>query len=571
MSRTRRLAVSYSRFSDPSQAKGDSENRQEQMFREFCQRHNLTPSGEVFADRGCSGYTDEHRKKGRLGHLIGAAKDGRFEQGTVIVVEAWDRLGRLRPDKMTALVAELVHTGVAIGVCRLNDIFTEEDFGTHKWTTLAVFIQLAYQESKQKADRVADSWARRRQRARESGALLGCHLPAWLEEVNGEARLIPERAAVVRQIFRLAAQGYGQTRIIRWLVAGKVPPFGHVCVTPGRSRSQFAGKWTKPYVRLILNDRRAVGEFRPLGRDGNPDGAPLVGYYPAAVTEEEFLLARAGQEARLNKDVRGRTVRAREVRYVNVFKSMLRHARDGEGFLLHNKGTAARPELLLINASGNGGRGKGWTFPYPLFEDAILTFLKEVSPADVLPKGHESPGTAEVLRTKLNAIRQDVAGLQQDLKAGYSKALSAVLREKEIEEERVATQLQEELAKAVRPAERAWKDLPTLADLVKKGGDETRLRLRPVLRRVVEEILVLIVRRGSFQLLAAQVFFEGGARRDYLLVYQTAANRRPGGWWRESFREAEGLDLHKPAHVRQLERVLLGADLDRFTLRPLPR
>src|SRR5262249_5823739 len=129
----------------------------------------------------------------------------------------------------------------------------------------------------------------------------------------------------------------------------------------------------------------------------------------------------------------------------------------------------------------------------------------------------------------------------------------------------------EELAKAARPAERAWKDLPTLADLVKKGGDEARLRLRPVLRRVVEEILVLIVRRGSFQLLAAQVFFEGGARRDYLLVYQTAANRRPGGWWREAVREAEGLDLRKPAHVRQLERVLLGADLGRFALRPLPR
>src|SRR5262249_11736258 len=155
-------------------------------------------------DRGRSGYTDEHRKKGRLGQLLAAAKDDRFEPNTVVVVEAWDRLGRLRPDKMTALIAELVQLGIGIGVCRLNGIFTEEGVGTHKWTVLSTFVMLAYQESKQKADRVAESWKKRRERARERGELLGCRLPAWLESVNGEARVIPERAAVVKKIFRLA-------------------------------------------------------------------------------------------------------------------------------------------------------------------------------------------------------------------------------------------------------------------------------------------------------------------------------------------------------------------------------
>src|SRR5262249_27872949 len=156
-------------FSDPKQSKGDSSERQDRMFRDFCQRHNLTPLAEIFADRGRSGYKDEHRKKGRLGQLIAMAKDERFEPGTVIVVEAWDRLGRLRPDRQTKLVAELLRTGVSIGVCRLNDIFCEDDFGTHKWTTLAVFIQLAFQESKQKAERVAASWERRREKVRAEG------------------------------------------------------------------------------------------------------------------------------------------------------------------------------------------------------------------------------------------------------------------------------------------------------------------------------------------------------------------------------------------------------------------
>jgi DNA invertase Pin-like site-specific DNA recombinase len=115
ISATRRTAVSYSRFSDPKQAAGDSAERQERLYRTFCERHNLTLGKEVFADRGRSGFSEEHRKKGRLGKLVEAAKDGQFDPGTVVVIEAWDRLGRLRPDRQTELVSELLRTGVSIG------------------------------------------------------------------------------------------------------------------------------------------------------------------------------------------------------------------------------------------------------------------------------------------------------------------------------------------------------------------------------------------------------------------------------------------------------------------------
>jgi DNA invertase Pin-like site-specific DNA recombinase len=564
MSKHRRLAISYSRFSDLKQAKGDSEDRQDRLFRQFCERHNLTPLSEVFADRGRSGYTDEHRKKGRLGQLVGMARDERFEPGTVIVVEAWDRLGRLRPDKMTQLVAELVQTGLGIGVCRLDDIFTEEDFGTHKWTTLAVFIQLAFQESKQKAERVAASWERRREQARETGRLLGCHLPAWLESVNGRVRLIPERAAAVRRIFELAASGYGHKRIIKSLVEEGVRPFGEVVVREDRQRSQFSGQWTKPYVALILNDRRALGELQPRMMNGTADGPVLAGYYPAAVTEQEFLLARAGQAERLGRDVRGRTVRARQAKYVNTFRGLLRHARDGEGWALHNKGTAAKPELVLLNAAGVDGRGRCWTFPYGVFEEAVLGQLKEVDPADVLPRRQEAAGRLDVLRAKLVAVRHDLTALKADLAEQYSKALAAVLREREQQEEKLAAELQEELAKAVVPAERAWGELPSLVDLIRDGGDDARLKLRPVLRRVIEEIWVLIVPHGAWRSCAVQVHFTGGACRSYLILHRAAANRRPAQTWVRSFAQAgvpaDALDLRKRQHAARLLKALDGID-----------
>jgi DNA invertase Pin-like site-specific DNA recombinase len=569
---TRRCAVSYARFSDPKQRKGDSEGRQDRDFRTFCQAHNLTPAGEAYIDRAQSGFRGVHRKKGRLGALIEAAQGGAFEKGTVVVIEAWDRLGRMIPNKQVKLIEELLETGVSIGVCRLGDIFTYEDFGTHKWTTLAVFVQLAYQESKQKSDRVAAAWSRRREQARTDGRALPCQPPAWVEFRSDKPQLIPERAAALKRIFQLAAAGYGLIRIIRQLDAENVPPFTADRSRPGRAVSLLAGRWATSTVHMLLNDRRALGEYQPRDRDGNPAGPPIPDYLPAAITEEDFALAQAAiRGRRIGRDKRGRVLVERQSKHINLFKGLIKHCRDGESMVLHNS-KAKDGTPVLLSRSGEEGRGRCYTFPYFVFEEAILELLREVSPADVLPREKETPNAAAVLRAKLADIRGDIGGYKDDLRKRRTPALVALLQEKEAEEEQVATRLQEELAKAARPAERAWEELPSLAELVRDGGDEARLRLRPVLRRVIDSVWVLTVRRGAHTLCAAQAYFAGGdARRDWLVVYRSAGHRRSGGWWRESFREVEGLDLRKPAHVRQLERVLLGADLDRFTLRPLPR
>ena len=175
-------------------------------------------------------------------------------------------------------------------------------------------------------------------------------------------------------------------------------------------------------------------------------GDALSGFLPAAVTEEEFLLARAGQVQRRNKDKTGGRSASRESRYVNVFKGLLHHARDGEGYVLSNNKTTAAPQLVLINASGMEGRAKCHTFPYPVFEEAILSQLREVDPHDVLPSEGDAPNKADVLRAKLDNVHSDLAGLKEDLKAGYSKSLADVLRGREQEEERLAAELTEELA-----------------------------------------------------------------------------------------------------------------------------
>jgi DNA invertase Pin-like site-specific DNA recombinase len=569
----RRTAISYSRFSDPKQARGDSEARQERDFRNFCRRHNLTPLSEVYADRGKSGYKGTHRSKGELGKLIAAAKDSKFEPGTVIVVEAWDRLGRLVPNRQIRLIEELLDTGVQIGICRLDDIFTMEDFGTHKWTTLAVFVQLAYQESKQKAERVAAAWEKRRERARQDGQSMGGRIPAWLKVVHGVMVPIPERVAAVQRIFQLSAAGYGRTRLIRTLNEE-----GHVPM--GRSKIG----WTNTYIQMILTDRRVLGEHQPT-KGGRADGDKMLNYYPQIITPVEFSLARAGLPGRGGRNG------PRDCKHINVFQGLLINALDGEGMYIHAKSKRSPRgdlRLALFNAAAANGRAPWQSFPYDVLETAVLGQLAEIRPEDVLPRTTEQPNKAEVLRATLKQIRGDIAGFVADLKKGHSKHLSALLVDLEKEEERIAGLLQDELAATARPAEKAWEQLPSLVDMIRVHGDEARLKIRSVLRSLTEEIRLLLVRRGSWLLAAVQCFFVGGATRHYFIAYQSAAYRRPGGYWVQSlwafYRQAvrkvprpifpaeaavkdelcalAGCDLRDREQAVAMEQELLQVDLD---------
>jgi DNA invertase Pin-like site-specific DNA recombinase len=561
----RNIGISYSRLSDPKQAKGDSQDRQDRMYRNFCKRHDLTPLAEVFADKGRSGYKDEHRKKGRLGVLVAMAKDGRFDPGTVIVVEAWDRLGRLRPDKQTDLIAELLRTGVNIGICRLDDIFKEDDFGTHKWTTLAVFIQLAYQESKQKAERVGESWKKRRELARDEGRLMTRRLPAWLEEVNGQTLPIPQAVAALKRIFALSSDGFGRARIVRTLMSEKVPPLGD------------SKDWTRPYVNKLLNDRRVLGEYQPRLTDDTPDGSVILGYYPEVISEEEYQLARRGQEGRrgisgpnsrlvdgpttsTDRERRATSIRGpKDNRYVNVFQSLLHHARDGGGFVLANRGTTIDPKLVLVNAAGMGGQSmRTYTFPYPVFEKAILSQLREIDPKDVLPKvaGAEL-SKVDVLRAKLQNVHEQVRQLKADLKTGYSKGLADILRDQEAAEEQTAGQLQEELSKSIKPVEKAWAELRQLVDLVEDGGDPARLKVRSELRQVCEGIWLVTARKGRVILCNAQVWFKGGeSYRSYIIVYRQAGRGVAGRWFALSIKHPDdGLDMIENYDLRNRDEV----------------
>jgi hypothetical protein len=164
-------------------------------------------------------------------------------------------------------------------------------------------LSRGHQESKVKGDRVGAAWANKRKRAREEGHILTKKLPGWVECRDGKLVLNPTKAEAVKRVFALAAAGHGHSLIVKKLVADKVPPIS-------------ARPWSRAYVGKILRDHHAIGELQPRRRDGKPDGPPISDYYPRAVSDTEFNLARAGAAERKKKP-------GRSGKNVNVFAGLL--------------------------------------------------------------------------------------------------------------------------------------------------------------------------------------------------------------------------------------------------------
>jgi DNA invertase Pin-like site-specific DNA recombinase len=362
-----RTAISYTRFSDPKQHGGDSVGRQSRDFAAFCERHRLTPATESFHDAGRSRFKGAHRLKGALVRFEKLVKAGEVPRGTVHVVEAWDRLSRERPDRVIALISNILSAGVDIGVTRLDDIFTEEDLGTHKFTTLSVFVQLAHQESRQKSERVAASWKTRRLRARADRRPTGSLPPAWIALRDGKFHLIAARAAVVARIFALAASGYGSARIVRTLTEEESPRLGNGEFEPDVNARSSAGCGRSLHL-LILRDRRVVGEFQPRTADDKPDGPPIPGYFPRRLPKSSSPSpARDGNAIQAPFEV------------APIHQHFPRLARDADTkpYRLHNKGTTKRPNSFSSTPAGRRS-ANAMTLPFVPFETAFLSKLREV-------------------------------------------------------------------------------------------------------------------------------------------------------------------------------------------------
>jgi DNA invertase Pin-like site-specific DNA recombinase len=289
-------AISYKRFSSPKQSEGDSDRRQTDLTREYCERRDLTLI-DTYLDAGVSGFTGRHlTDRGALRALLDAASEGKFRRGTHLIVESLDRLTRQEVSAAVRLFLDILDTGlVIVTLIDGEQVFTKERVDSDLTAIIiaVVFLSRANNESRVKRERGLHIQQMARKRAREQKIPMPVRAPSWLKVVGeGDNRhfvVDPERAQVVRQIFTLSARGKSQLRITRFLNESQVPTFG------GKS------KWAQSSIHHVLRSPSVYGSFHPrttvfengalrLVRD--PAG-PVEDYFPAIVTKALYDRSRA--------------------------------------------------------------------------------------------------------------------------------------------------------------------------------------------------------------------------------------------------------------------------------------
>jgi DNA invertase Pin-like site-specific DNA recombinase len=561
------IAYSYVRFSSPEQAKGDSLRRQTAAAAEWCERNGLRlDSTTTLHDLGKSAFTGAHRKnpdRHALAAFLKLVEAGKVPRGSFLIIENLDRLSREEERAALRLWMDLLDSGINIVQLSPETVFRHEKSDMVDIMRAIIELARGHGESAIKSKRVGEVWVEKRRKAREGSQVLTRRLPAWVEERDGKLRLVPARTAAVRRVFQLAASGYGCTLIVKRLVKEKVPPIGS------------SGAWTRSYVGLLLHDRRTVGEFQPRHVDLSPSGEPIPNYYPLAITEDEWLAARAGAVQR--RDGRGRAG-GKAHGGVNVFAGLTNDARGGGSYVCtvrldhpRNKPRSRRHRVLIV-ATSLDGRSPSWSFPFEAFERAVLEKLSEVDPREVLGQD-DGPSDALVLAGELARVEASIGAIVAEMdEHGESPTLFKRLRAKEDKQRDLSRRLAEARLKAASPLSEAWGECQSLLATLDAAPDpeDARVRLRSVLRRVVGSVWLLVVPRGRDRLAAVQIWFAGGEKhRDYIILHRparaNAASHVPGKQWVESFAEAAvpgDLDLRCPADAATLAAVLEEVGLE---------
>src|SRR5262249_38729268 len=161
-------------------------------------------------------------------------------------------------------------------------------------------------------------------------------------------------------------------------------------------------------------DRRAVGECRPKSKHGGQE--PIPGYFPAAVTEEEFLAARAGAAQRQHRP--GRMPAEGDI---NIFAGLVRNALDGDSYF----SILRRGHRILVNNDAAEGHAAFRSFRLETFEWAILSMLAEVKPHEVMGR-EDGPDEVQVLSGELARVESKIGELEAELLKGDVAAVAKV-------------------------------------------------------------------------------------------------------------------------------------------------
>ena len=499
-------AFSYIRFSSPKQADGDSLRRQTEMRDAYIQRHGLQLDDSLnMLDLGISAWTGDNAATGALGVFLDLCKKGEIPKGSVLIVEHLDRLTRQHVRLALTLFFQILDAGVTIVTLTPEREYTPEASNDPLALIEPLFLFAnANEKSETLSKRLKDVWSEKR-RLRKP---LTSWTPAWIKMKDDRSgfELIPEHAEIVRQIVRLALNGYGDLRLVRKLNDDKVP------VISGHPH------WTHAYVSKILKSLALIGYFEPrTEQNGHPvlTGEVWTDYFPAVISMDDWYQLKAARKSRTSQ--RGRS--GTEV--ANLLTGILFNARDGQPFQRIIKNVAR-----LISASYRNGLADGdtLTFPYEPLENALLYGLANELKLQDLYGGNEPQRAAdrtESLVAERIDVEQRIIVVQQRIQNDSDiTSLLDVLTELDRRKKNLDSEIENERTKHVEASKEAeaFNDLQALAKMwagEHPNRSDLRTRIKGKIRQLVDSIQMVVYgkKRSKFKTAELQIFFKAGGSK----------------------------------------------------------
>nr|WP_294866533.1 recombinase family protein [uncultured Pseudogulbenkiania sp.] len=310
--------ISYTRFSSTRQSRGDSYRRQTEMALKWCKEHGLELDTDfILEDLGVSGYSGANARKGSLGVLQIMLLNGEIEPGTVLLIEAFDRLTRLPLPDAYELLFSLVNNGLTIVTLNDGKVWTKEglkDLGAFMMSMVTLYK--GFQESEHKSGRLRETFDQHRKTGSQQAFGTA---PGWLSRENKSSPWVvdEEKAEVVRKVFELAAMGYGSKAIAKraneekWIVPTRL--------------NKTEGRWHARMPGILLRNRAVLGEHEHRIRTheaqaqhwkGLATGIVVPDYFPRIVSDELWHRAKASIDTR-------KVAKRRDTQYFNIWSGLM--------------------------------------------------------------------------------------------------------------------------------------------------------------------------------------------------------------------------------------------------------
>ncbi len=196
-----------------------------------------------------------------------------------------------------ALFSQLVVSGINVVTLTNGEAYSLERLEREPEAILLVVLELirANKESTRKSQLIGDAKARKKKRLIEHGVEgkpYTRQTPAWItwNDQDKLYELIPERAAIVQEIFKRTADGEGLGRIAKDFNQRGVETWKR----GGNSRT--ADHWRPSYIRKMLTSTAPIGTFTPhttthdettRARRDEPM-TPVENMFPAAVDADTY-------------------------------------------------------------------------------------------------------------------------------------------------------------------------------------------------------------------------------------------------------------------------------------------